>query len=135
MGNEPFTLISTKLNKPRVASDLVERPRLVGQLNKGLERKLTLVSAPAGYGKTTLVVEWFAREKPGAMARKPQIWPRVIAAALIAALALWGGSLYAVLLVVLLALVMFVLILLDVRQRRRSSAEDNLSPHLSVSSP
>ena len=55
---EPTTLIRTKLHRPRVVSDLVERPRLVGVLNKGLERKLTLVSAPAGYGKSTLVAEW-----------------------------------------------------------------------------
>jgi len=55
---EPTTLIRTKLNRPRVASDLVERPRLVGKLNRGLERKLALVAAPAGYGKSTLVAEW-----------------------------------------------------------------------------
>jgi len=39
---------------------LVRRPRLIKQLNEGTRsgRKLTLVSAPAGYGKTTLVGEW-----------------------------------------------------------------------------
>ena len=55
---EATTLIRTKLNRPRVVSDLVERPRLVGKLNKGLERKLTLVAAPAGFGKTTLISDW-----------------------------------------------------------------------------
>ena len=55
---ETTTLIRTKLNRPRVVSDLVERPRLVGVMNKGLERELTLVSAPAGYGKSTLVTQW-----------------------------------------------------------------------------
>ena len=55
---EPSTLIRTKLNRPRVVSDRVERPRLLGKLNQGLERKLTLVAAPAGYGKSTLVAEW-----------------------------------------------------------------------------
>ena len=55
---EPTTLIRTKLNRPRVVSNLVERPRLVGVLNRGLERKLTLVSAPAGFGKTTLIGDW-----------------------------------------------------------------------------
>ncbi|MEA3334733.1 MAG: LuxR C-terminal-related transcriptional regulator [Chloroflexota bacterium] len=64
---EPTTLIYTKLNRPRVVSDLVERPRLVGKMNKGLERKLTVVAAPAGYGKSTLVAEWLETcERPGA---------------------------------------------------------------------
>jgi LuxR family maltose regulon positive regulatory protein len=36
----------------------VERPRLIERLNEGLHRKLTLISAPAGFGKTTLVSEW-----------------------------------------------------------------------------
>jgi LuxR family maltose regulon positive regulatory protein len=35
-------------------------PRLIDQLNTGLHRKLTLVSAPGGVGKTTLVSEWIA---------------------------------------------------------------------------
>jgi LuxR family maltose regulon positive regulatory protein len=39
---------------------LVSRPRLVERLNAGLDRKLTLVSAPAGFGKTTLLSEWVA---------------------------------------------------------------------------
>jgi ATP/maltotriose-dependent transcriptional regulator MalT len=38
----------------------VPRPRLTGRLNAGLHRKLTLVSAPAGFGKTTLLSEWIA---------------------------------------------------------------------------
>jgi LuxR family maltose regulon positive regulatory protein len=51
-------LIRTKLHRPRVIDDLVLRPRLVDRLNQGLERKLTLVSAPAGFGKTTLLTCW-----------------------------------------------------------------------------
>ena len=39
---------------------MVDRKRLIDKLNKGLHRKLTLISAPAGYGKTTLVCEWLA---------------------------------------------------------------------------
>ncbi|MEA3334739.1 MAG: LuxR C-terminal-related transcriptional regulator [Chloroflexota bacterium] len=58
---EATTFIRTKLNRPRVVSDLVERPRLVEKLNSGLERKLTLVAAPAGFGKTTLVSSWLDR--------------------------------------------------------------------------
>jgi hypothetical protein len=37
---------------------LVSRPRLLERLNAGLDRKLTFVSAPAGFGKTTLASEW-----------------------------------------------------------------------------
>jgi len=39
----------------------VQRPELISRLSDGLERRLTLVSAPAGYGKTTLIAEWAAR--------------------------------------------------------------------------
>ena len=53
-------LLSTKLFTPPVRNNLVPRPRLVGRLNEGLEGKLTLISAPAGFGKTTLVSEWIA---------------------------------------------------------------------------
>jgi LuxR family maltose regulon positive regulatory protein len=46
---------------------MVLRPRLIGQLNEGLHRKLTLISASAGFGKTTLVIEWIAGcERPAA---------------------------------------------------------------------
>jgi len=51
-------LLSTKITIPRTQLKLVERPHLVAQLNSGLRRRLTLVSAPAGFGKTTLVAAW-----------------------------------------------------------------------------
>jgi LuxR family maltose regulon positive regulatory protein len=58
-------LLSTKLNIPPTRPQLVFRPRLIAKLNDGLKRKLTIVSAPAGYGKTTLVVEWLRqRDQP-----------------------------------------------------------------------
>ncbi|MFQ5812728.1 MAG: hypothetical protein ACE5I2_06000 [Anaerolineae bacterium] len=50
-------LLTTKLYIPPVRPELVSRPRLIEQLNAGLHRKLTLVSAPAGFGKTTLLSE------------------------------------------------------------------------------
>ena len=55
-------LLATKLYIPPPRTDLVPRPRLVQRLNEGLRqgRQLTLVSAPAGSGKTTLISEWFA---------------------------------------------------------------------------
>ena len=53
-------LLQTKLYIPPVRPGLVPRVRLIERLNAGLDRKLTLVSAPAGFGKTTLVSEWVA---------------------------------------------------------------------------
>jgi len=50
-------LLTTKLYVPPVRPELVSRPRLIEQLNTGLHRKLTLISAPAGFGKTTLLSE------------------------------------------------------------------------------
>jgi len=51
-------LLTTKLHIPPVRPELVSRPRLIERLNEGLMRRLTLVSAPAGFGKTTLLSEW-----------------------------------------------------------------------------
>jgi len=51
-------LLKTKLHIPPVRPELVPRPRLIERLNAGLHRKLTLISAPAGFGKTTLLSEW-----------------------------------------------------------------------------
>jgi LuxR family maltose regulon positive regulatory protein len=53
-------LLKTKLHIPPARLGLVPRVRLIGRLNAGLERKLTVVSAPAGFGKTTLLSEWLA---------------------------------------------------------------------------
>ncbi len=53
-------LLTTKFYIPSVRPDLVPRLRLIEQLNAGLDRKLTLISAPAGFGKTTLASEWLA---------------------------------------------------------------------------
>ena len=53
-------ILATKVYVPPPRPRLVFRPRLIDQLNEGLRssRKLTLISAPAGFGKTTLVSEW-----------------------------------------------------------------------------
>lgn len=53
-------LLATKLHIPAVRSELVPRPRLTRRLDKGLKLPLTLVSAPAGFGKTTLVSNWIS---------------------------------------------------------------------------
>ncbi len=52
------TLLRTKLYRPARKDNLVKRSQLISRLDSGSKRKLTLVSAPAGFGKTTLVSEW-----------------------------------------------------------------------------
>ena len=54
-------LLRTKLYLPPGRPQLVERPRLTARLNEGLTRPLVLLSAPAGFGKTTLLSEWVMR--------------------------------------------------------------------------
>ncbi len=56
----PITILATKLYLPPPRPNIVPRPRLLEKLNEGLHRKLTLISAPAGFGKTTLVTSWIA---------------------------------------------------------------------------
>jgi LuxR family maltose regulon positive regulatory protein len=51
-------ILATKLYIPRLRPNAVSRSRLLERLNEGLHRKLTLISAPAGFGKTTLVSAW-----------------------------------------------------------------------------
>jgi LuxR family transcriptional regulator, maltose regulon positive regulatory protein len=51
-------MIATKLYVPKLRRGLVARPRLLERLRRGEESRLTLVSAPAGFGKTTLLAEW-----------------------------------------------------------------------------
>jgi LuxR family transcriptional regulator, maltose regulon positive regulatory protein len=53
-------LLETKLHVPRRRRDQVARPRLSERLSRGAESALTLVSAPAGFGKTTLLSQWLA---------------------------------------------------------------------------
>ena len=61
--NELAPLIRTKLQPPLISGDLVARPRLMRHLDRGLGQKLTLVSAPAGYGKTTLICAWLGTKR------------------------------------------------------------------------
>src|SRR2546421_1295062 len=53
-------LLSTKLHPPLPRAHLVRRPQLAARLTQGVMGPLTLVSAPAGFGKTTLLAQWFA---------------------------------------------------------------------------
>jgi LuxR family maltose regulon positive regulatory protein len=68
MPAQASALLFTKLNRPPVTGDRVDRPRLIEQLDRGLQQgPLTLVCAAAGFGKTTLVSSWIeglaARER------------------------------------------------------------------------
>jgi LuxR family maltose regulon positive regulatory protein len=56
-------ILQTKLFVPPIRPDLVSRPRLIERLNTGQDRKLTLLSAPAGFGKTTLLSEWVTQSE------------------------------------------------------------------------
>jgi ATP/maltotriose-dependent transcriptional regulator MalT len=65
----PIALLETKLYVPRSRGGLVLRPRLSERLDRGTASKLVLVSAPAGFGKTTLLTEWLAA-RPAALAEE-----------------------------------------------------------------
>jgi LuxR family maltose regulon positive regulatory protein len=60
-------LLTTKFYIPPLRAGLVPRPRLIERMTAGFNGKLTLISAPAGYGKTTLLSSWIARvDRPAA---------------------------------------------------------------------
>jgi LuxR family maltose regulon positive regulatory protein len=59
-GPMPHALLATKLYLPPPRQNSVLRPRLIERLDAGLQHGLTLISAPAGFGKTTLLSQWLA---------------------------------------------------------------------------
>lgn len=65
-------VLTTKFLVPPRRLDWVIRPRLTRRLDQGLQRRLTLISAPAGFGKTTLVASWLH-----GLANRQHIAPRV----------------------------------------------------------
>lgn len=63
MKDSQHPLLATKLYIPQPRPDQTKRKHLINRLNDGLNRKLTLISAPAGYGKTTLLSEWISKSE------------------------------------------------------------------------
>jgi len=70
-------LLRTKLYLPSGRPHVVARPRLIARLNEGLTRPLTLLSAPPGFGKTTLLSEWVATLTPNPSPSGRGEWVRV----------------------------------------------------------
>lgn len=58
MSDNTSLIIHTKLNRPNIRDDFVPRTALYERLNRNRQRPLTLVTAPAGYGKSTLLSSW-----------------------------------------------------------------------------
>jgi ATP/maltotriose-dependent transcriptional regulator MalT/class 3 adenylate cyclase len=58
-----YPILETKLYVPPSRPDLVKRTHLFDRMNKDTNRKLTLISAPAGFGKTTFISEWISQNE------------------------------------------------------------------------
>jgi LuxR family maltose regulon positive regulatory protein len=56
----PAKVVQTKIHAPQRRGSTVARPQLIDRLNSGVDARLTLISAPAGFGKTTLLSAWLA---------------------------------------------------------------------------
>lgn len=68
------SMLQTKFYLPRSRPDAVPRPQLVGLLDRGARATLTLVSAPAGFGKTSLLAQWLERMTQGDRGGPPVAW-------------------------------------------------------------
>ncbi|MBM4424565.1 MAG: hypothetical protein FJ030_14450 [Chloroflexi bacterium] len=71
----PTPILATKLYIPPPRPKIAPRPRLIERLNEGLATKckLTLISASAGFGKTTLISEWVATLTPNPIGHKLRV--------------------------------------------------------------
>jgi LuxR family maltose regulon positive regulatory protein len=85
----PPTVLLTKLYPPRLRTNLVARTELIAMLNGDPDRRLTVICAPAGYGKSTLVAQWLLQaETPSswvsleASDNQPRVFFNLIVAAL-----------------------------------------------------
>ena len=63
----PLPLLQTKLHRPPIAGHIIPRAQLIEELEKGAVKPVTLIAAPAGYGKSILASQWLEiSEIPGA---------------------------------------------------------------------
>lgn len=67
-------LLETKLYRPGPRRNAVPRPRLLKQLERAIQSSLTIVSAPAGFGKSTLLAAWLAEEFPSEIGDRAAAW-------------------------------------------------------------
>ena len=67
-------LLATKFFVPASWRALIPRPHLDSLLHKGIQRRLTLVSAPAGFGKTTLLANWVHSLQTGTLQNHGVAW-------------------------------------------------------------
>lgn len=56
-------ILSAKLHPPQLRPDWIDRPRLLQELDDAVLRPVVLIAAPAGFGKTTLITQWFAEDR------------------------------------------------------------------------
>ena len=68
------TVLEAKLHWPPCRDDWVRRERLLGQMDRAVGRQVTLVAAPAGYGKTILVAQWLGSEQHPPAACRLFLW-------------------------------------------------------------
>jgi low temperature requirement protein LtrA len=93
------------------------------------EKRLLLCGALAIVLLAIAGFEWAVTERVEEMARKPQVWARIVAAALLVALAIWGGGLGTPLLVISIAIIFIILVGLDLSSRlRKPLAGQEVSP-------
>ena len=70
-------LLKTKLHRPPLQTDFVQRPQLLHRLQQNIKCKLTIVVAPAGFGKSTLIASWLAAIEDANSAGKMCIRDRI----------------------------------------------------------
>ncbi len=68
MNNQNISLLKTRLHRPLVSAGYIHRPRLIERLEQYQSRSVVLVSAPAGYGKSSLISSWLEDCK------RPSVW-------------------------------------------------------------
>lgn len=84
------------------------------------EKRLLLCGALVVVLLAIAALEWAVPERAEEMARKPQVWTRVLAAFALTVLAIWGGGLSSPLLIITIAIIIIALVAIDISQRMRN---------------